>query len=69
MIAIPKLTVAILLQIQFFCSSFIAEEPDCENEVIGCFLDDVYTVNQCKTEFLTDKYGVYDVELDKEKHF
>lgn len=54
------LTLAIFMNINFFCSSFITEEPDCVNDVVGCYLDDIYTVEQCKVEFLTDEYGERD---------
>ena len=46
------LTITIFMNINFFCSSFITEEPDCVSEIVQCYLDDAYTVEQCKIEYL-----------------
>lgn len=56
------LTTSMLKNIAFFCNSFIAVEPECINEIVQCVTDDIYDVEQCKTEFLTDKYGTF-IEL------
>ena len=52
-----ELTVAILMQINSFCGGFLIEIPYCQNEIIQCYMDDIYTLQQCKTEFITDEYG------------
>ncbi len=54
---ITALTLATLLKINVFCSMFIVEIPDCENEIHQCLTDDIYTLPQCKTEFLIDNFG------------
>lgn len=57
------ITFAIYYGITSFCNIAV-EKRECINDVIQCYRDDIYTVNQCKTEYLTDKYGVDYVELD-----
>ena len=50
------LTLAIILQIKVFCQPYTYEEPDCENEVIQCMTDDVFTLKECGDEYLVG-YG------------
>ena len=45
------------MQINSFCGGFLIEIPYCQNEIIQCYMDDIYTLQQCKTEFLIDEYG------------
>ena len=54
-----ELTVAILMQINSFCGGFLVEVPDCQGEIIQCYMDDIYTVDQCKSEFIIDNFGGY----------
>lgn len=50
------LTIAIFLNINFFCEGLLDIEPDCANEIIQCYLDDAFTIEECKQEYLWDKF-------------
>ena len=45
-----------LEKISTFCDNLLIEDEDCINELIGCYLDDVFTVEQCQKEYLWKEY-------------
>ena len=48
------ITLYLMMQINYFCKPFETVDKDCANEMIQCLTDDVFTVKQCRDEYIED---------------
>lgn len=48
-----QITLDDAIEISNFCKIYLTEDPECKNSIIGCYMDDIYTIHQCEEEYVT----------------
>jgi hypothetical protein len=50
------ITLLMWVQINIFCDNLLVLDPECQNEILQCRLDDACTIEECQEQYLYEEF-------------